>query len=286
MQTIGILGAGELGAGIARRLAERELARRVVLVDPDAGKAKGKALDIAQAGPVEGFDTRVEGCASPKEAGRADVWIAADPPDLAERSLGALRAGDFVRELLPELGQGIFLVAGAHAPALVEAARRRGVPRERVLGSAPVAYAAALRRRLAAELKVEATSFSVTLLGLPPEHIVLPRGSATLGGIPVEVLSAVASRRALEGLRKREAGPLALAAAAVEVLAALTGARESVLPVVAALEGEYGHRGLALAVPARLGGGRLQSVVEFPLDPVDRVALDTAAQRRLEASAP
>ncbi len=70
-----ILGAGELGATIARRLAERAMARRVVLVDADGGKARGKALDILQAGPLEGYDTRVEGCAALDPDGATDVLV-------------------------------------------------------------------------------------------------------------------------------------------------------------------------------------------------------------------
>lgn len=278
-----ILGAGDLGASLARRVAEQDRSRRVVLVDPDEGKAKGKALDIAQSGPIEGFDVRVEGCARPEDAGPAGVWVAADHPDLGAPSFGATLAGDFLRAILPQLASGILLAAGRHGETLVEAAVRRGVSRERALGSAPVAFAAALRRHLASQLGVEPREVQATLLGFPPETIVVPQGSATLGGVPVERLSAVASRRAIEAVRGRTPGPAALAAAALRVLAALDGGRPTVLPVLAALDGEYGHRGVALAVPARLGGGRLQSIVEFTLDPVDRVAFDTAAQRRLEA---
>jgi malate/lactate dehydrogenase len=73
---------------------------------------------------------------------------------------------------------------------------------------------------------------------------------------------------------------VALAAAAARVVGALQGSRASVLSVFALLQGEYGHRGVALAVPARLAAGRVESVVEAPLEPVDRVAFDDAAQRR------
>jgi malate/lactate dehydrogenase len=73
---------------------------------------------------------------------------------------------------------------------------------------------------------------------------------------------------------------VALAAAALHVLRALEGSRATVLPVVAGLDGEYGHRRVALAVPARLRSGRIESIVEVTLDPVDRVAFDNAADRR------
>jgi len=283
MNTIAILGAGELGATLARLLADREMARRVVLVDPDDGKARGKALDITQSGPVEGYDTRVEGCATLKDAQPFDVLVVADPPELTSETLPEARAGDLARSLIAEVGQGILLVAGSHAPSIVEAAVRRGLPRERAIGTSPVAAAAALCHRLGAELKAEPSTVSVGLLGDPPAHCVVPQGSAVIGGIPVEKLAATAVRRAVDGLRRRVLGPVALAQAARRVLHAVDRSRGTILPVFAWLDGEYGHRGLVLAVPAVLGGGRLQRVVAGPLDPVDRVALDTAAQRREQA---
>ena len=80
-QTIAVIGAGELGATLARRLAASEAFRRVLLLDPDTGRARGKALDILQSGPVEGFDTRVEG-GGLEEVAAADVVALADPPAL------------------------------------------------------------------------------------------------------------------------------------------------------------------------------------------------------------
>jgi malate dehydrogenase len=276
---IAILGAGELGATLARRLAALELARRVVLVDADESKARGKALDIAQSGPVDGFDTRVEGAADLGAAGPVDTVVVADPPELIDADLTPVRSVELAKALVPVLGKSTVVVAGADAAPLVEALVRKGLSRERVLGSSPVALCGVLQRRLAVELSAEPSAVRVTLLGRPPGHLVVPVGAATLGGIPVDRVSAVAVRRATGALRERTPGPVALAFAAVRVLRALQRPRSSVLAVTAMLNGEYGHRGIALAVPARLRSGALDSVVEFALEPVDRVALDTAAQR-------
>lgn len=259
------------------------MARQVLLVDPDEGKARGKALDITQSGPVEGYDTRVEGCAAVESAQPFDVLVVADWPDVAGETLPAARAGDLARTLIPAVGRGLVLVAGPHAPVLVEAFVRRGFPRERVVGSLPVAAAAALCRRLAEHLSVEPSTVSLGLLGNPPEHVVVPQGSATAGGIPVERIGANAVRRAVAAGERHALGPVALAHAARRVLWALDRSRGTILPVYAWLDGEYGHRGVALAVPVLLGKGGAQRVVDVPLDPVDRVALDTAAQRREEA---
>jgi malate dehydrogenase len=280
-RNVTILGAGDLAATLARRLAELELARRVVIVDPEDGRARGKALDIAQSGPVEAFDVTVEGAARLGSVGPAEVLIVADPPALEDALLSTARADGLAAELVSALGGGTLVVAGTGAPALIEAVVARGLPRERAVGSAPVALASALRRRLATELHAEPREVTGLVLGLPPAHGVVPQESATVAGIPVERLSAAALRRAASAITGRPAGPFALAAGAVRVVHALAGARASVLPVFAALAGEYGHRGVALAVPARLAAGRLEAVLEIEMRPVERVAFDNAASMRM-----
>jgi malate dehydrogenase len=275
---ITILGAGELGATLARRLAERELARRIVLVDAEDAQARGKALDIAQSGPVEGFDVRVDAVARLDAAGPSEILVVADPPALEDASLSASRAAEMARELVPMVGMGTLVLAGTHAPALVEAVVRQGLARERALGSAPVAFAAALRRRLATDLQVEPRDVTALVLGLPPGLPVVPEGSVTVGGAPLARAEVLALRRALAVTRLP--GPVALTAAAVRVIRALAGTGVSLVPAFALLAGEYGQREVALAVPARLAAGRLQSVVEVELQPVERVAFDNAAERR------
>ena len=280
MRSVAILGAGDLGATLARRLAERELCRRVVLVDPDDGRARGKALDLAQSGPVEHYDVAIEGCASLDLAGAVDLVAIADPPALDETPLSAGRAAEWIASLVPRLGGATLLAARSGAFALLEAAVERGVPRERVLASAPIAFSAAVRQRLALEVGVGVREVGVLVLGAPPAHAVAPRESATVAGVPVDRLSPVALRRALESAARRTPGPVALAAAAACVVAALAGSRPAALTVGTVLQGEYGQRGVALAVPARIAAGRVQAVVEVPLDPVDRVAFENAAARR------
>jgi malate/lactate dehydrogenase len=143
-----------------------------------------------------------------------------------------------------------------------------------------VATAAALRRHLAQAVEGRASDVAATILGRPPDRIVLPRGTALFGGLPLDRLHPTAARAAVARVEGRWPGPVALAAAAARVVRALGASDATVLPVFVVLAGEYGHRGRALAVPARLGHGRVLAVVELPLDPVDRVALDNAAGRR------
>lgn len=277
MHTIAVVGAGELGATLARRLAEAEQARRVLLLDADEGRARGKALDILQAGPVEGFDTWVEGAAA-TAVPPADAVVIADPGELEPGRLPS-DAAALLDRVLPALAAGgPLVIAGGH-PTVVEQAVKKGLARERVLGSAPVALASAVRRHVATEAQARPSDVALALLGRPPADLVAPQGWATLGGLPLDRLSAMALRRALSAVRGRWPGPVALATAAARVLAALDAADPAVLPILTVLAGEFGHRGRAAAVPARVGRGRILSIVEVELDPVDRVAFDNAAGR-------
>ena len=277
MNTVAILGAGELGATLARRLAETGRFARVCLVDADLGRAKGKALDLLQSGPVEGYDTHLEGARSLKGLGAVDALVVADSTDLPVSIPGLAPPESFVREVVEATGAGLLVVATAHGAPLVAQAVRAGLPRVRAVGSSPLATAAALRWHIAEQLSVSARAVALTVLGLPPGHAIVPQGSATVGGVPVAGLSPLALRRAQEALKDRVPGAVSLAAAAARVLVALFGSTPSVLPVFVALEGEYGHRRVALAVPARLGHGRVEGIVEAPLETVDRTAFDTLA---------
>ena len=276
-QTIAVIGSGELGATLARRLAAGEVFRRILLLDPDAAKAQGKALDILQSGPVEGFDSLVEG--GPLERlGEVDAVVLADPPALEPGRLPS-EAGEILDRLRPSLGRAPLVIAGG-PPALVELAASKGFARDRVVGSAPVAIAAAVRRQLALAVDGRPRDVAAIVIGRPPGRLVLPRGTALIGGVPIDRLAPAAARTALARASGRWPGPVALAAAAVRVLRALVSADPSILPVTVSLSGEYGYRGMALAVPARLGHGRLLGVIELDLDPVDRIAFDNAAAGR------
>jgi malate dehydrogenase len=277
VRTVAILGGGDLAATLARRLAEAQAARRVVLVDEDVGRARGKALDILQSGPVEGFDVAVEGAADFGAAGPIDVLVVADAPELPE---GTLRPSATLVGKLRQAPARTLLVASAHACALVEDLVAAGLPRDRVLGSGALAQAAALRRHLAEQLEVEPRELTATVLGVPPHALIAPQSAALLGGAPIASRQPSALRQALAAVSRRAPGPVALAAAAARVIGALAGLRPTVLPVVTVLDGEYGQRGVALAAPARLRAGRVDGVLDVPLEPVERIAIENAAQRR------
>jgi malate dehydrogenase len=275
MHRIAVLGGGELGATLVRRLAEMQLAREVVLVEADESRAKGKALDLAQSGPVEAYDTRLVGAGSLEAAGPSQVVVLADPPEL--ESADGRRA--LVDSLVKVSAGAVLLVAGNDAGPIVETAVNRGAKRDRTLGTHPVADAAALRRALAEELGVDPSEVQLSLIG-SPERWIVPNGSATVSGLPVDGSWPMAVRKALQVAQRKPRGPVALAHGAARVVRALQASRDTILPLVVALEGELGRRGVALTVPARVGGGRLRGVVEPALEVVDRIALDNAAERR------
>ena len=280
MLTVVILGAGEHGATLARRLAGRELARRILLVDSDEGKARGKALDILQSGPVDRFDTRVDGAGDAAAIDEPDVLVVADAPELTEGAGAADRLSQLVAKVKPRL----VVVAVARPAPSVDAVLAAGVAADRVAGSAPVAVAAAIRRRLAAALDVEASSVSLALLGLPPDVIVVPHASAVVGGVPIEQMRPSAVRQAVQDVAGRTPGPVALAAAAVHVIAALIAPRVTVLPVIARGDAALGLGRATIALPRRLGGWRVGETLEVALEPYERVALENAAEGRFHAA--
>lgn len=276
MNTVAILGAGELGASLARLLGDREQARRVILIDSDEGRAKGKALDLLQSGPVEGSDTRVEGRVSLAGLEGLDAFVVADPPELFGPDAVPLRLADFVRGLLPKLGNAPLVVAGAAPCPLVAAAVEHGLGRERVLGSAPIAWSAALRRLLAEALGVEPSGITASVLGRPPDLV--PVG-VSVGGMPLAGIGLTALARALEKLKLQGSGPVSLATAAARALRALDGPRPSLLTLVLSLDGPSVPRGAALAVPARIGANRVQGIELLELTPRERLSFDNAAAR-------
>ena len=278
MHTVVILGAGELGATLARRIAGREGARRVVLVDPDEGKARGKALDIRQSGPVDGFDVQVEGAATADAFAEPDVLVAADHPELA----GAA-AADRLAAMARAIRPAAVVIALPRPAAAIDAVLAAGRPADRVMGSAPRAVEAGLRRRIADAVEADPRAVTLALLGLPPDAMVVPHGSVCIAGAPLDAVAPAALRQAVEAARARTPGPAALAAAASAVIAALEGPRPTVLAVMARGEAGAGLGRVTLAWPRRVSRGRLGAPVEVALEPWERVALVNAAEGRLAA---
>ncbi len=278
MREVAIIGAGELGGAVAHALAKSDVTRLVTLIDdsPERGTvAAGKALDIAQAGPVEGFATELAGSTDLYRAAGADLIVVADRVRLGEWT------GDEGLALLRRLHQlaprAIVMCAGAAGRELVE----RGVldlkmPRRRVFGSAPEALAGAARAVTALALNGSACDVAMSVLGVPPSHIVIPWEEATAGGFPIaRRLDEPARRRleqTIEGLWPP--GPHALAAAVTKVGSAIAGKTRQAASCFVAPDAAATGRTRTSALPVRLGPSGIVEVITPILSASEQTALD------------
>jgi malate/lactate dehydrogenase len=277
MQAVAIIGAGELGGALTHVLARRGVVDAIRLIDESGRVAAGKALDIAQAAPVESFATQVSGSTDISTAAGASIVV------IADRVAGGEWTGEEGLMLLKRLVQtasgAILLCAGASQRELVErGVRELGIRRARLLGSAPGALVAAARAIVALEIDGSPRDVALSVLGVPPSHMVLPWDDATIGGAAaVRVLDEPARRRIDARLPMLwPPGPYALAAAASKVVEGIVGRSLQREVCFVAPDDGMGRRTRGAALPVRLGAGGIEAVVLPPLSAHDRVALDNA----------
>ncbi|MBI1745361.1 MAG: hypothetical protein HYR55_02095 [Acidobacteria bacterium] len=276
---IAILGAGDLGATIARKLAETDLLHEIVLFDDVVGVAQGKALDIMESGPIVRFDTHVSGSADMETLREATILVSANYFQQAGAGLDENRATAFFKALSGIAKKSCLVVAEDSGAHLAELAVLRGrySPRA-VIGSAPMAFAAAVRAGLAQALKASAGEISVPLLGRLPSPLIVPWAMVTACAVPVDRLLHVSATRKLSNrlLQGWRLGPCTLGYAAAALVCDMVLDRVSLRPVLAYLMGEYQQRNQFLVVPARVGGQGVIEIPELSLDPVDRAAFERA----------
>jgi malate dehydrogenase len=277
MDLVVVLGAGELGGLIAHALAKRSVAAQICLVDEKGRVAEGKALDIMQAAPVEGFSATVTGSTDTARAGGATVVVIADQFGGGEfQGDAALAVLTRLRDFSPK---SLVVCAGATQRELVErGVRELHVPRARIVGSAPEALVSGVRAIVAAELRTSPRDVAVTALGVPPDQIVVPWEDATAGGFAVSRLIGEPERRRLDaGLGKLwPPGPYALASAAAKVIDTVLGRSERVVSCFVAPDDTAGSRTRTAALPVRLNRVGVVEVVMPELTGRDRVRLDNA----------
>jgi malate dehydrogenase len=277
MDDVAIYGAGELGGALAHVLARRDVVRSIHLIDSMGTIAAGKALDIMQASPIDGFSTRVTGAADMSAAAGATIVVLADRADAGEWQ------GDDGSLLLKQLSriarQAIVLCAGWSQRDLVErGVRESGFRAERLFGSAPEALAAAVRSLVALEANGSVKDVALTVLGIPPSQIVIAWENVTIAGFAAtDVLDEPARRRLAAKVGPLwPPGPYALATAAAEAIAAIVGRSRRTLSCFVAPNDASGRRARAAALPARLGSEGVEKVELPALDARARVALDNA----------
>jgi len=276
---LAIAGAGDLAGALAHRAAARGRFREVRLIDDTGTVAAGKALDIRQAGPVDGYDTRLAGHTG------LDAFRGASVITIADRPGGGEWEGDaalqLIASLLPVAGKAPLLFAGARQRWLMEAAHRElKVPASRMVGSAPVAFDAALTSLAALAADRSALEIALHAYGRPPDHPVIAWDSAVCGAAPLERVLAPHERLAISERAKGlwPPGPVALASAAARVADALAfGTRREFTCFVFADRQLLPH-GTAAAMPVALGAGGVLNVKRPALSPREQVAFDTAVQ--------
>jgi len=277
MREVAIIGAGELGGALAHVLARRNAARFIRLIDEKGRVAEGKALDILEAAPVEGFATGLAGSNDIASAAGASVIV------LADGAGGSEWQGENGLMLLRRLGHAsssaIIVCAGAAQRELVErGVRELHIPRARILGSAPEALAAGARALVALEHDASPRDISLSILGVPPGRTVVSWEGATIAGMALTRLSNEPSRHRLTDRITAlwPPGPYALATGAVKVVETILGRSRRLACCFVAPDDAGGLRSRAAAMPVRLGAGGVVEVVLPPLSPAERVALDNA----------
>jgi malate dehydrogenase len=293
-QKVTVVGAGNVGATVAQRIAEKEIAD-VVLVDIIPGLPQGKSLDMLESAPVERFDSKMIGSNSYEEAAGSDVVVitAGVPrkPGMSRDDLVATNEGivkDVVQKLVSGSPHAILIIVSNPLDAMCEVARRvSGFPRERVFGMAGVLDSARMRWFLAEALNVSVESTQAFVLGGHGDTMVpLPRYS-TVGGVPVtellskEKLEAIVKRTRDGGIEivnhLKTSAWYAPASATVEMVDSVIKDKKKVLPCAAYLQGEYGMKDVYLGVPVKLGSRGVEQVIEITLAPEEKAALEKSA---------
>lgn len=278
MTSVAIIGAGELGGAVAHALASREAISRIVLIDPAASAAAGKALDIQQMGAITGAHTQLRGTADLSEAlGCAGLIVA----DQFRTDAGEWRGPEGLEQLrrvASMLRDTPVILAGADQTDLLAQGIDAGIPRRRMIGSAPEAFASALRAIVALEARCAPFEVMLSVLGTPPDGFVVPWSEAGIGGYALtRVLTPVQLSR-VEGRAGRlwPPRPYALGLAAAMVTEGVLQSGRRAYNVLAMLDGELGIRGRVSAVPAFLDAAGLAGFREPSLSVRERVQFETA----------
>ena len=293
---ITVVGAGNVGATAAQRLAEKELARTVIMVDVAEGIPQGKGLDQWQSAPIELFDSRVIGSNGYDETENSDIVIItagiARKPGMSRDDLLNTNAG-IVKQVSEQVKRtspnAIVIVVSNPLDVMCYVAKQvTGFPRERVLGMAGVLDTGRYRAFLAEALDVSVRDIQAMVLGGHGDTMVPLISYTTVSGIPI---SQLLDRKTLDAIvdRTRNGGAeivkflktgsayYAPSSGAVQMAEAIVRDQKRILPCAAWLEGEYGMSGLFLGVPCKIGRKGLEKVLEVELTSAERVALGKSA---------
>jgi malate dehydrogenase len=278
VRSIVIVGAGELGGALARQIAAADITTRVALVDQAGRVAEGKALDIRQAAPIDGYRTEVVGTTDESAVVGADAVVIADRFD--STSEWQDDAGVALVRRITYLNQSaMILCAGANQLDLVErGVREAGIDRRRLLGSAPEALRWAVVSLAALEAGCAPSEISLTVVGRPPTQIIVPWEDASIGGRRASNVLAPPAITRLDGRLGRlwPPGPLTLAGAATRLLAAAAMRIPHTLSAFVAITRQEGDLGRVGMLPVVVNAAGIATVLAPVLSTRDRVRLESA----------
>lgn len=299
---VSVIGAGNVGATCAHWIASREIAD-VVLIDVIEGAAKGKALDLFEAAPVMKFDVNITG------GGPNDYDLTADS-DVVVLTAGVPRkkkedgtfpsrdelvatnqkiVGDVTREVARRSPNAILIIVSNPLDAMCHVAlNESGFPSERVIGQAGALDTARYKAFLAMELGVSVRDIhGIVLGGHGDEMVPLPRHTS-VAGIPIRELIPEERLQSIIARTRKGGGEIvgligvsawyAPSAGTVEMVEAIVRDQKRVIPSAVLLKGEYGYNGLYIGVPAILGKGGVEKVIEMQLDDSEKAMLDISAK--------
>ena len=287
-----VVGAGNVGATAAQRLAEKNLARTVVMVDVVEGVPQGKGLDQWQTGPVEGFDTRVIGSNDYDAAAGSEVFVVtagiARKPGMSRDDLVKTNAGivKSVAEQIKRVAPNSIMIVVSNPLDVMcyVAMKASGFPRERVLGMAGVLDTARYRTFLAEAMDVSVEDIQAMVLGGHGDTMVPLISYTTVSGIPVTQLLA---KDKLDAIVTRTAGGggeivklmgtsayYAPASGSVQMAEAIIKDKKRILPCAAYCKGEFGVKDLYVGVPCVIGAGGVEKVISLNLLPDEQTMLN------------
>ena len=294
---ITVVGAGNVGATAAQRLAERELAEEVVLVDVVEGLPQGKGLDMYESAPVLGFDTKVTGANGYEETAGSDIAIItaglARKPGMSRDDLlqkNSAIVGGVTEQLLAHSPDIILIVVSNPLDIMCSVAlAKSGRPSNKVIGMAGVLDTARYRAFIAMELGVSVRDIQAMVLGGHGDSMVPLVRYTTVSGIPLsqlmdqERIDAIVQRTRGGGLEivnylKTGSAYYAPSAAAAQMVESIVRNQHRLLPCAAYLTGQFGIDGIYMGVPCILGSDGLEKIIEIDLTDDEHEALQSSAK--------
>lgn len=294
---VSVIGGGFTGATTAFLLAQKELAD-VVLVDIPSMESptKGKALDMLEASPVQGFDANITGTSNYEDTKDSDIvvitaGIARKPgmsrDDLVQTNQKIMRA--VTKEIVKYSPNCVIVVLTNPVDAMTYTVyKESGFPKNRVIGQSGVLDTARFRAFVAQELNLSVKDITGFVLGGHGDDMVPLTRYSFAGGIPLETLIPQERLQEIVARTRKGGGEIvsllgngsayyAPAASLVEMSEAILKDQRRVLPAIAYLEGEYGYKGIYLGVPTILGGNGIEKVIQLELTAEEKTALDQSA---------